>query len=206
MAGSMTRRERERQRHIEHILDVAESVFAERGFFRATMRQIALKAEFALGTIYSHFRNKTGLYEKVIETKTSDLVGYVLRQMESERSARGQVEKFIHAKITFLRENLSFLRLYLAEVSSPRADAEHVLPAGVRERYGSMLRGLTDAIRRGIREGVFRPMDAEMMARTLDGLTNAFALSRLGSDMGLSVGSELRAATELLFHGMVARR
>jgi len=32
-----TRRERERREHIQHILDAAESMFAEQGFFRTTM-------------------------------------------------------------------------------------------------------------------------------------------------------------------------
>jgi hypothetical protein len=37
------RREQERQQHIKHILDVAESIFAEQGFFRATRQSLLLE-------------------------------------------------------------------------------------------------------------------------------------------------------------------
>jgi len=44
MSDPNMRRKREHEQHIKHILDAAESIFAEQGFFRTTMRQIALKA------------------------------------------------------------------------------------------------------------------------------------------------------------------
>jgi len=202
MPKRTTRRQRERQQHVRRILDVAESIFAAKGFFRATMRQIASKAEFALGTIYSYFQNKRGLYVKVIETKIDDFVTSVLREMQSEPSARGQVEKFIHAKMSFLRGNLSFLRLYLGEVDVPRFGADAILPRKVGERYDSMLHALTETIQRGIREGLFKPMDSKAMARALDGLTNAFAVGWLGGETDRPIDVELGVATELFLHGV----
>ena len=206
MVRNMTRREQEHQQHIRHILDVAESTFAEKGFVRTTMRQIALRAEFALGTIYSHFQNKKGLYEKVIQTKANALVSFVVREMEGELSALGKVEKFVEAKMTFLHENLSFMRLYLLEMNVPVDDAGYVVHRKVRERYDSMLRSLTDVIRQGIREGLFKPMDAEVLARTLDGLTNAFALSWLRSEKRRPIEAELRIARELFLYGVALCR
>ena len=127
MIEPTTRRKREHQQHIKYILDAAESTFAEEGFFRTTMRQIALKAEFALGTIYSYFGSKRQLYEKVIEAKVNELVSLATKEMADVPSVQGRVEKFIHAKMTFLCENLSFFRLYLAEVDVPRPDVDHIL-------------------------------------------------------------------------------
>jgi len=201
------RRKREHEQHIRHILDVAESIFAEQGFFRTTMRQIALKAEFALGTIYSYFGSKKQLYGKVIETKVDELVAFVTKEMEDAQSVQGQVEKFIQAKMIFLHKNLSFLRLYLAEVDVPRLDINHILPKKVRDKYDSILCVLTGAVWRGMQEGLFKPMDARVIVKAIDGLTNALALSWLGSaEAHLSLEADMRDVTELFLHGALIRQ
>jgi len=201
------RRERERQQHIRHILDVAESIFAKEGFFQATMRQIAQKAEFALGTIYSYFGSKRQLYEKVIETKVNKLVDSVTRETTEASSVQGKVEKFIHAKMTFLHKNLIFLRLYLAEVDVPRLNISHILPKKVHEKYDSMLCVLSDIIWRGIQKGVFKPMDARVVTKALDGLTNALALSWLDSaEAHLSLETDINTITELFLHGALVHQ
>lgn len=202
MFKSSPRREREHQQHIKHILNMAESIFAERGFFRTTMHQIALKAEFALGTIYSYFGSKKQLYEKVIETKVNELVAFVSKEMADARSVQGQIKKFISAKMTFLHENWSFLRLYLGQVDVPRIDVDHILPEAVREKYDSMLRDLTAVMWRGIQQGLLKPLDAKLIAKTLDGFTNAFALSHLGSGAPTSIDAAVAAVTELFLHGI----
>jgi len=201
------RRERERREHIRHILDVAESIFAEQGFFQTTMRQIASKAEFALGTIYSYFGSKKQLYRKVIEIKVDQLVAFVTSEMADAPSVQDQVEKFIQAKMTFLDKNLPFLRLYLAEVDVPRLDINNILPKKVREKYNSMLSVLTDVIWRGIQKGLFKPMNARVMVKAVDGLTNALALSRLSSaEAHLSLEADMRDVTELFLHGAVVHQ
>jgi len=207
MSKPKTRRRREHEQHIRYILDVAESIFAEQGFFQTTMRQIALKAEFALGTIYSYFGSKKQLYGKVIETKVDELAAFVTREMADAPSVQGQVEKFIQAKMTFLHKNLPFLRLYLAEVDVPRLDINHILPKKVREKYDSMLCDLTGVIWRGIKERLFKPMDARVIVKAIDGLTNTLALSWLGSaEAHLSLEEDMRNVTELFLRGALIRQ
>ena len=202
MPESIPRREREREEHIQHILNVAESIFARKGFFGTTMKQIALKAEFALGTIYSYFGSKKQLYGKVIETKVDELVAFVTKEMTDAPSVQGQVEKFIHAKMTFLHKNLPFLRLYLAEVDVPQLDIGSILPKKVREKYDSILCVLMGAIWRGMQEGPFKPMDAKVIVKGIDSLTNALALSWLSSaEAHLSLEADMRNVTELFLHG-----
>jgi len=207
MVKPTPRREQERQQHIKHILDVAESIFAEQGFFRTTMRRIAYKAEFALGTIYSHFGSKRQLYEKVIETKVEELVNFVTKETLDAPSAQNKVEKFIHAKMTFFSKNLSFLRLYLAEVDVPRPDVHHILRKKVREKYDSMLSDLTGVIWQGIQQGVLKPMDARVAAKALDGLTNTLVFSRLGEEEAPSpIEDDINIVTELFLYGAAVQQ
>src|SRR5215475_5525124 len=49
------------------ILDAATTVFAEKGFHRATIRDVAKAAGIADGTIYIYFENKTALLMGILD-------------------------------------------------------------------------------------------------------------------------------------------
>ena len=199
------RRKREREEHIRHILDVAESLFAERGFFRTTMKEIAREAEFALGTIYSYFRSKKLLYEQVLVRKVSDLAEHLKGSMRAATSPQAQVENFIRTKLQFLRNNLAFLRLYLGTIEMPELKGESLLPASVRKAYESVLGALTEAIHRGVQDGVFYAEDPKHLAMMLDSLTDALALSWLKRRQRRpSLEADARMAIQLVLCGVIA--
>lgn len=56
------RRERERQGRREDILAAARKVFSERGFFAATVSEIAARAQYSKAAIYFYFQSKEELY------------------------------------------------------------------------------------------------------------------------------------------------
>ncbi len=60
MEQPVTRRERERQARKQIMLDAARVVIAEKGFKRATLDEIAQRAEFGKGTIYNYFPEGKG--------------------------------------------------------------------------------------------------------------------------------------------------
>ena len=133
--NSVSRKERERRERINYVLNVAEGLFAEKGFVKVTMRQIAQKAEFALGTIYSFFKGKQHIYDQLLEKKSEQYISFVKSQIESETNPRKQVEKYIEAKLTYLRNNMSFLRLYFAEIHTPHLATAQGLRIKVKEKY-----------------------------------------------------------------------
>lgn len=56
------RREREKQKRIELIMNAALDVFAEKGLKNAKMEDVAEKAELSKGTIYLYFKSKEHLF------------------------------------------------------------------------------------------------------------------------------------------------
>jgi AcrR family transcriptional regulator len=56
------------------LLDAAESLFAERGFYGVTTRQVADAADVDVALIYYHFKNKSGLFDGVFERRARPLV------------------------------------------------------------------------------------------------------------------------------------
>lgn len=63
-------RERRRQQRIElsreQILDTAEELFAERGYYETGLKDVAARCEFSVGSIYTFFDSKDVLYEQVL--------------------------------------------------------------------------------------------------------------------------------------------
>lgn len=60
--GVIERREREKEKRRNDIIDAAEKVFFSKGKDKASMDAIALEAELSKGALYHHFRSKEELY------------------------------------------------------------------------------------------------------------------------------------------------
>ena len=56
------------------LLDAAESLFAARGFYGVTTRQVADAAGVDVALIYYHFKSKSSLFDGVIERRSGPLV------------------------------------------------------------------------------------------------------------------------------------
>jgi TetR/AcrR family transcriptional regulator len=60
--GILERKEREKERRKEEILDAAQRIFFEKGLVASTMDEIAAAAELSKATLYLHFVSKEDLY------------------------------------------------------------------------------------------------------------------------------------------------
>jgi AcrR family transcriptional regulator len=119
----------------EQILHAAAQVFAEHGFHRTTVRDVARAAGVSNGTIYNYFENKTAL-----------LLGILDRLNAAERQAieRAQAQAtdlhsftrhyFQNHLQVFATENQELLRIVLSEV---------LVNADLRERYIHQIVGPT---------------------------------------------------------------
>lgn len=63
---SLSRRERERIAHMNEVLQAAEDCFLEKGYRDATIEDIAKRADFAVGSIYTFYKNKEDLLSHVV--------------------------------------------------------------------------------------------------------------------------------------------
>jgi len=203
--NTQSRRETERDEHRNYILRTAERLFAERGFLGVTMREIAQRAEFALGTVYRFFGGKGELYEQMIDKKVEEFVEFVTHETASGRTAREKVRKFIEAKLTFFSRNLDFVRLYFAENRASQLYGEQALTQKLRVRYEVLFERLVGVFEQGIREGVFTRADPRMLATALDGLTSALAFSWVERMLKASPSAEIETANRLFLEGALLR-
>ena len=62
----LKRKQREKKRRHQEILDAAKKVFLAKGFDRATMDEIAFEAAMSKPTIYQHFETKEELFMSLL--------------------------------------------------------------------------------------------------------------------------------------------
>ena len=85
---SLSRRERERQQRRRAMLHAAQAVFAEKGYSRATLDEIADRAEFGKGTLYNYFDGgKEGILFAIFDEIFDDTVGIIKATCPAERVA-----------------------------------------------------------------------------------------------------------------------
>ncbi|MBC2717048.1 MAG: TetR/AcrR family transcriptional regulator [Desulfobacteraceae bacterium] len=72
---SALRRQREREHRYQTILAAAEKLFAEEGYHKSSMEQLANASEVSVGAVYFYFKNKEDLIIQLM-----DEIGYLLRK------------------------------------------------------------------------------------------------------------------------------
>lgn len=148
----------------EQILDAALRVFAEKGFARATNKDIAREAGITPGLIYHYFASKEALFRAIIDGRSPlRLIRTPPPQLLDQPPDVGL--RFLIRQILAIAEGEPFvqlIRLFLPEVIHNPAVAPAGL-AGIKELARFVERYLADKMERGeLRRG-----DAALTAQVL---------------------------------------
>jgi len=97
------------------ILNAATRVFAEKGYHKATMSDIARQAEYAVGTIYLYFKDKQALYLALTDEKVDELIRRIKERIASANGALEKIKALIEGEFAYFEENEDFFRIYFSE-------------------------------------------------------------------------------------------
>jgi len=102
-------------RHLP-IFDAAMKVFAEKGFARATVEEIAKHAGIAKGTIYNNYKSKKELFLALLEEEIDGLEAAVSREVARQDTVLAKLEALIAAQLSFFEEYRDYCKILLSEV------------------------------------------------------------------------------------------
>ena len=83
---------KQRQEREMLILQVAEEVLMEKGYYETSIDEIAARVGIAKGTVYLHFPSKEDLVVAIFERDLQQLLQYIDSTMDSTLAARGKIE------------------------------------------------------------------------------------------------------------------
>jgi len=110
------------------ILETALTVFRERGFERATMREIATSSEVAVGAAYYYFESKDAIVMAFYERSQAEMAPRIEAQMAKSKLLESQLRAIISTKFEVFAPNRKLLGAL-----SAHADPEHPLSPFSRE-------------------------------------------------------------------------
>jgi AcrR family transcriptional regulator len=141
-----TWRERERGRARDAILHAAADAFAESGYAKTGMKEIAGRAGISVGMLYNHFKGKDEIYRELIEHYFTHLRETGDAACDSDDPPIEHILCRIRSAVEFYWENRSLAMMYINE--NPLR-LEYVVK-GWEERSRGVISGLlARAIERG---------------------------------------------------------
>jgi AcrR family transcriptional regulator len=176
----------------EQIVEAATRVFAQKGFRRATTREVAREAGISEGTIYNYFEDKDALLMAILE-----------RLNETERRAEdfekgmatdfeGFLRDYLSRRMSLIWENREVFRVVLSEM---------LVNAELRELYlrrvvEPTMRIAEENLHSSMEQGEVRHTDAPLATRSVAGaVLGVLVLGLLGDE---EIGSRLDEVPDVL--------
>jgi AcrR family transcriptional regulator len=152
----------------QRILEAAERVFGEKGYFPASITEITREAGVAQGTFYVHFKSKREAFNELFEalgqrvrhTAAAAVVGATNRVEAEERG--------LEAYFDFVNEHPNWYRIV--------RQAEFVDAAAFRKYYRKLLSGYQRGLRAAMVRGEIQSTDPETLAFCLMGVADLIGM------------------------------
>jgi TetR/AcrR family transcriptional regulator len=173
-----SRKEREKAKRREEILEAALNLFSKKGFHDVSMREIADKSEFAIGTLYTLFVNKDSLLESLLHHYGEKIIGEVAGILDGSGNETELLVAFIRGQPQILEKYSEVLKVY-STVFGTRGMALSKIRD--RSKIIEILNSkLTQLFERGIQKGLFRAVDPEITAKSVSSILETIAFEIAG--------------------------
>ena len=209
------RREEEKERRREEILDAAELVFSEKGFDAATMEQVARKARVSRALVYVYFKDKTALHLAICLRGLTLLRSLFEQARKAHNTGADQIRAIGHAYMRFAQDYPThFAALSRFEASphevvegDPCCSTMGMIQAGQQvheETVLALVKGMADKSLRGDLDNLMQ------ISITLWGFTHgtiqlAQTKENFMATMSISKESFMNQAVELVMQSLINR-
>ncbi len=163
------RKERERLARQQLILDAAIRVFAQRGFHKATMDDVAQEAELGKGTLYYYFKSKEEILQKLLEDNTRNFFNQITQAIEPEMDFIKMVRKVLLFYASYFTEHRMFFNIYFP-FESGQIQLKSTELAEFKQTYLEFRKPLEDRFFRKMQEESFGIIDPQNFWRILGGV------------------------------------
>ncbi len=150
------------------ILDAAEAVFGEKGYYAASVTEITQRAQVAQGTFYLYFHSKREIFLKLVED-----LGKSLR-LSLSAATRASDNRFEMERVGF-EAFFAFARAH-RQLYRIVQEADRLDQPTFQEYYAQLIRPYARGLRKAMDAGEIREMDPEALAYALIGIGHFLAL------------------------------
>lgn len=169
------------------IIDIAEKLFAEKGFHSVSLQEIAREAGISKSLILYHFADKDSLYKSVIERVVSDIQNKLLKILSQNLPPHKKLSLFIEEYFRLLKDRQTTLHILVREMSNLETPITRYLFLSLKK----LVRAITSVIEEGIKQKIFKETDPKQAAIFFLGILNTHvATSIISSETKEKIFSE----------------
>ncbi|PSQ59298.1 MAG: TetR/AcrR family transcriptional regulator [Bacteroidetes bacterium QH_10_64_19] len=170
--SSLSRRERERHRRRQAMLQAAQSVFAEQGYTQATLDEIAERAEFGKGTLYNYFEDgKEELLFATFDEVYDDLHEMIRSTFEQvdppSHSFRQAFHELVVQSFAYYEEREELFLILIREAHRLCFSTDVNKAAYFQEQQQRMIDTLAPAVEAAVEEGRIASLPPQSLAHML---------------------------------------
>ena len=170
------------KRRKEQILAAASRIFAQNGFRRTKIEEIADYLTVGKGTLYKYFKDKKSLFLAVFEQGISRLRQAIGTKVEPITDPPQKIAAAVRTYFEFFDNNRELIEIMMQVRSEFKDDYRRIFLA----IYGDYIVKIQENLRNGIKSGIFRQLDvektAEAISATLQGVLQSFYVRQFGPE------------------------
>ena len=187
---------------MDQILEAAEKLFAQKGFYPTTVGEIAEKARIAKGTIYLYFRDKRDLFFSVLENKLDILLRKIEEGIQKGKTTSSRIKSAIETHLRFLEENEDFFKIMQSFPEELKRKLEERLKGGLIERQSYYVEIMDKLIQEGIKADEIRSFDSRKLAVILMGILHSLTVYWVSQEEKASLSEDKSLAYEVFWKGV----
>jgi len=199
----LNRRQAAKVRTRQKVLDAARTLFAERGYDAATIRDIAKGAGMSTGAVFANFQDKAELFEAVFSEEMEGLL-LDIRTAAAEGRVLDRLSNGLTAGYHRSLDHLPLMQAMVARSWFQPEDADLRSRAFVRP----LVEAVAEILQAGVREGELRQdVDLPMLARLIwDVFINNFRFAAYDNWGIEELTPHIRKQLDLILSSQLARQ
>lgn len=185
----------------EEILAAAMKVFADNGYRRTKIEDIADYLNVGKGTIYRYYKSKKQLFLEVFYNGTRELMDLMHERLDGIKNPVEKQKEAVRTYFSFFDEQPELIEIMM----QVRSDFKDEYRQQFLDCYNDYIERIQENLESGIRQGLFRELDivktADSIAACLQGVLQSFYIRKYGrEDLKLSEVAE--SVSQMILHGL----
>lgn len=187
----------------EKITKHALKIFAQKGYFRTTVDDIAHATGVAKGTVYLYFKDKQDLYIATINEHFSRAIDALVAIDTKTSTPSEKMEEIANDYIDYIKHLRTTYMLFTFENINLKGKTLKQMHTVIEPKINTMIEIISNIIRDGIQNNEFRKVDPKIAAFYFISTIRAIFLSDFyTSDVSFRTDTVLK----LFFEGLKKRR
>jgi AcrR family transcriptional regulator len=183
------------------VLQAACRIFARLGYSGTNVEDIAREAGIAKGTIYLYFKSKEEVFAAVLARDIERLTNGTIEEMAATETFADRLSVFLNLRLTYIRHNQDFLRVYFAEFGS-RGSRSALISEVIDKLYWRGIEFMRQCLEQAIARKEIRDIPIEPAAFAIFDLAKGFAERHLRGWAHLTLEEDLAFTHSLILNGL----